>query len=104
MTVAERDPGLQAERTALAWRRTAASAMGVALLLAHFAVRLGDALAGVIPLAAALGLIVLAGAAYRRGRRLRISYDSTIGPVALLVAGTVVTVSATVAIVSISLQ
>ncbi|AXB44424.1 DUF202 domain-containing protein [Amycolatopsis albispora] len=50
-----RDPGLQPERTWLAWRRTTASAAAVTLLLLHSAVRSGSDLT-VIP--AATGILV----------------------------------------------
>ncbi|MFE3257944.1 DUF202 domain-containing protein [Nocardia sp. NPDC059091] len=63
--------GLAAERTALAWRRTAASACAVAALLAHYALvvhRIPDAVAALV--AASLGL-ALSIAAWRRNHLLR---------------------------------
>jgi uncharacterized membrane protein YidH (DUF202 family) len=64
-----RDPGLQPERTRLAWRRTALAAAVVAVLLLRMAFRLGPA--GAIPTAAALAGWVACGLiAYRRGGRM----------------------------------
>lgn len=61
-----RDPGLQPERTRLAWRRTSLAIGVVAMLTARIAFRLGPAAA--LPVAAALaGWAGCAAIAYRRG-------------------------------------
>lgn len=65
-----RDPGLQAERTVLAWRRTAATAGTVTLLLVHHGTERTGPLAALVPASSALALIVIAVAAWRRGRTL----------------------------------
>ncbi|MFB8026128.1 MULTISPECIES: DUF202 domain-containing protein [unclassified Streptomyces] len=59
MTPAERDPGLQPERTRLAWRRTTLSCTVVALLAARQALHDGTTTAGV--LAVALSLLAWLG-------------------------------------------
>ncbi|HEX2773971.1 MAG TPA: DUF202 domain-containing protein [Micromonosporaceae bacterium] len=64
-----RDPGLQPERTRLAWRRTALATGVVAVLLLRMAFLLGPA--GALPAAAALaGWVACAAIAYRRGGRM----------------------------------
>jgi hypothetical protein len=66
--VSERDPGLQPERTALAWRRTALSAAAAAAVL----LRAGLVEASVLGTAAAfgaLGVVLIAGWAGRLSRR-----------------------------------
>jgi hypothetical protein len=64
-----RDPGLQRERTRLAWRRTMLAAAVVAILLLRMALRLGPA--GALPAAAVLlGWAACAGIAQRRGGRM----------------------------------
>lgn len=64
-------PTLAAERTALAWRRTAVAAMGIAALFMHEAVVTGWRAASVAPVAAGLALLALAAVSYLRNRSLR---------------------------------
>ena len=59
MTDAQRDRGLAAERTALAWNRTGLSAAGVAAVMLKLS--WGESTAGVVLSAV---LLVLAGVAY----------------------------------------
>lgn len=101
--VHERDPGLQPERTALAWRRTALSASAVAILMVH---ELADAGSPVGALAAGFGLVtmvVVLVLAHRRGRRLRHGFTQLRArSAAVLVALSVVTITATAASVVVS--
>jgi uncharacterized membrane protein YidH (DUF202 family) len=62
--------GLAAERTALAWRRTAIAAMVVAVLLLDHAVTSGLRAAAVAPIGAAVTLTAVAGMCYLRNRSL----------------------------------
>lgn len=66
-----RDPGLQAERTALSWRRTALAALVVSALFLRQAAIDGWGIAALGPQIAVGVLAVLALGAYRRGRSLR---------------------------------
>lgn len=66
-----RDPGLQAERTALSWRRTALAALVVSALFLRQAAVDGWGIAAIGPQIAVAVLAVLALGAYRRGRSLR---------------------------------
>ncbi|HBF80960.1 MAG TPA: hypothetical protein DD420_13835, partial [Streptomyces sp.] len=68
MTGGTRDPGLQPERTRLAWRRTTLSFTVVALLAVRQVLRAGLGAAGTVALA--LGLLAWLGflrVAHRRG-------------------------------------
>ncbi|MFE7747328.1 DUF202 domain-containing protein, partial [Nocardia sp. NPDC057455] len=64
-------PHLSAERTALAWRRTAVSAMVVGTLFVHQALAGGWRAVAVAPIGAAIAMAALAGACYLRNRGLR---------------------------------
>ncbi|MFC9786906.1 DUF202 domain-containing protein [Rhodococcus sp. NPDC127528] len=68
---ATRDPGLQVERTSLAWRRTALSAMVTAVLLVNQVVQRGSTAATIPGLLAASMMLGLAGIGHLRARRLR---------------------------------
>ncbi|WP_305782986.1 DUF202 domain-containing protein [Symbioplanes lichenis] len=68
----ERDAGVSAERTGLAWRRTGLSASAVALLMLRHAFEPGAGSAIFLMVAVALlGWAMLVGIAYRRARGLR---------------------------------
>ena len=64
------DTGMARERTALAWRRTAISAMGTAALFVNHAVSSGWRHAVSAPLVGALMLVVLAIMSFQRSRAL----------------------------------
>ncbi|MFX0576770.1 DUF202 domain-containing protein [Nocardia nepalensis] len=63
-------PSLAAERTALAWRRTAISAMAVAGLLLNHAAGSGWRPVAAAPIAAAIAMAALAGLCFSRNRAL----------------------------------
>lgn len=71
------DPGLQPERTALSWRRTALAALVIAALMLRQAASVGTQIAAVAPLVGVAVLVVLAFACYRRGNSLE---QGRIGP------------------------
>lgn len=66
-----RDPGLQVERTSLAWRRTALSALAAAALFVNQVVRRGWSAAALPWLLAASMMLGLAVIGHLRARRLR---------------------------------
>ena len=96
MSSTQRDQGLQSERTALAWRRTALAIAVNALL----ALRSGIAGQGVLIL---VGTVLLAGAAivavygYSRGKRLVAGQDRQTPSAVVLVSTMLVTWLAAVA-------
>lgn len=62
--------GLAAERTALAWRRTAIAAMVVAALFVNHAVTSGWRAAGVAPIGATIMMAAVAALCFSRNRTL----------------------------------
>ncbi|MCH0539489.1 DUF202 domain-containing protein [Streptomyces sp. MUM 203J] len=96
MTVAggSRDPGLQPERTRLAWRRTTLSCTVAAALAARQAVHEGPTAAGV--LGAGLSLLVWVGFLVVADRRMRALGTARPGAMSLRVA--VVAAACTVAL------
>ncbi|MFI9627911.1 DUF202 domain-containing protein [Streptomyces sp. NPDC052042] len=67
MTASARDPGLQPERTRLAWRRTTLSCTVVALLAVRQALHAGAGPAAILAAAfSALAWLVFLGVAHRR--------------------------------------
>lgn len=79
------DPGLQSERTAMAWQRTALGLGGVSALLLHHAQqnRLA-AIPGVIGMLTALGFLVMAERRYEHTVRRVASGNLPAGAVAML--------------------
>ncbi|PXX54950.1 uncharacterized protein DUF202 [Nocardia tenerifensis] len=98
MSATPRDPGLQAERTALAWRRTAATAMCTALLLAHHATQRNSIPTAIAPIVTATCLVVLAALGHQRGRRLMTDHHSSAHTATLLTSLAVAATSGTIAI------
>lgn len=85
------DPGLQSERTAMAWQRTALGLGGMSALLLHHAQ--GNRLAaipGVLGMVVAVGFLVMAERRYEHTVRRVVSGDLPAGPLAMrLIAGAV---------------
>lgn len=76
------DPGLQAERTAMAWQRTALGIGGVsALLLHHGSGALLSSLPGLVGLLGAVALIVAVETRYVRNSHHGEAGDAPMGPV-----------------------
>ena len=75
------DPGLQAERTAMAWQRTALGIGAVSALLLHHADgAILPSLPGVVGLLGAVGLLVVVEARYVHNSRHGEAGNSPMGP------------------------
>lgn len=90
-------PHLSAERTALAWRRTAVAAMVVGTLFVHQALGSGWRASAFAPVAAALAMAALAGACYLRNYGLRRGRYAHGGRIVAATAAAVVVVAVTAA-------
>ncbi|MEU6581354.1 DUF202 domain-containing protein [Nocardia sp. NPDC046763] len=89
-----RDPGLATERTALAWRRTAISAIASAALFTKVAAEggIGWRPTGLLPLGAAAVMMLLAVIAVARSRSLHRGAHRGTAPLLLLVTAGVAAV------------
>ncbi|QIS05209.1 DUF202 domain-containing protein [Nocardia brasiliensis] len=94
--------GLAAERTALAWRRTAVAAMITGALFLNHAVANQWRPAVVAPIGAALAMVVLAGTCYFRNRSLRLGRVGRGGSVVAVATTVVVAVAVLAAVVAIT--
>ncbi|MET7858617.1 DUF202 domain-containing protein [Streptomyces sp. NPDC005318] len=94
MTAVERDPGLQPERTRLAWRRTTLSCTVVALLAGKQALHAGATPAGVV----ALSLSVLAWLGFLYVAHRRVLGMGTARPQPLSPRGALTAAACTVAL------
>ncbi|HEY9330100.1 MAG TPA: DUF202 domain-containing protein [Streptomyces sp.] len=94
MTAPERDPGLQPERTRLAWRRTTLSCTVVALLAGKQALHGGATPAGVV----ALSLSVLAWLGFLRVANRRVQGMGTSRPQPMEVRAALSAAACTVAL------
>ncbi|MFV9454322.1 DUF202 domain-containing protein [Rhodococcus sp. NM-2] len=90
---ADRDPGLQPDRTALAWRRTTLSAAAATVALLHIPTVHGDRAASLSLVPMAVLLLSITYVSHRRGRSLRRGTQGMTGHhaglIALLVTATV---------------
>lgn len=99
-TSTEGDPGLQPERTALAWQRTGLALVGITLIISLNSIRLGLPLLTALSALLAIALVVVAMGGFPRGKATR---SKTIEPVLKLAPIVALTVGAAVlgAIVSV---
>ncbi|MFE8914405.1 DUF202 domain-containing protein [Streptomyces globisporus] len=87
MTAADRDPGLQPERTRLAWRRTTLTATVVALLAGRQALHSGAAPAALVAVAlSALAWLGFLRVAHRRVTALGVARPEQFAPRGALAA------------------
>ncbi|WP_328403970.1 DUF202 domain-containing protein [Nocardia sp. NBC_00403] len=89
---------LAAERTALAWRRTAIAAMVIAVLFLNHAATSGWRASAIGPIGAAVTLTALAGICYSRNRSL---HEGRFGYGARVIAATVVAVVAVACVAAV---
>ena len=91
MSAPERDPGLQPERTALSWQRTALSTSMVSLLLAFACLRGGFLVGAALSALVAVGAVaVLFASRHRAARRERTSPWTPLTRIVLLIVATAV--------------
>ncbi|MFE3024026.1 DUF202 domain-containing protein [Nocardia tengchongensis] len=83
----EPDSGLAAERTALAWRRTALSALSASALFGHYAATTATVMATAGGIAALISMGVVTGACYRRAGALRARRPDRTARVKAIVSG-----------------
>lgn len=98
---ADRDPGLQPDRTALAWRRTTLAAAATTVALLHIPTVHGDRASSLTLVPMAVLLLAITHVSHRRGRSLRRGTQGMTahhaGLIARLVTATAVAAAATAA-------